>query len=155
LRLGVLVSWHGAELDGLLAAGADPHASVLLAERARRLTTPRSRKRVAQGLRRAWRSAQARPGFSAAVRPNANELLAARAVVAAIDHRLRSPDPVRAQGVARLQALLTNGGSALYLTDSEGRLASELRRAASALAPQSRESSRASVEAHRPPTRVR
>jgi len=97
VRVRLVAGWRGAELDRLLAAGADPHASVLLAERARKLTTPGSRKRVAEGLRRACRSAQATPGLSAAVRPNANELLAARAVLAAIDSRLRSPDAVRAQ----------------------------------------------------------
>jgi hypothetical protein len=130
-----LAMWRGLELDHVLASGAAPHSSPLLSVRAQMITGLRSRRRVADGLIRAHDSAlQTRPVFTAAVRARASELTAARAVLAALDRRLRSSEAVSPQGVALLRTLLTDGSSPLYRNTEPGTLASELRAAAVAMA---------------------
>jgi hypothetical protein len=62
-------------------------------------------------------------------------VLAAGAVLAAIDRRLRAPEPVTAKGMAQLLLLLTDGESELYRRSERGALASRLRAAAAALEP--------------------
>jgi hypothetical protein len=136
LRLWLIAGWRAGELDRELAAGANPAAGALLAIRAERLTSRRVRERVAAGLTRAVRDARAGTcGFSAAVRPHRHEVIAARTVLATLDRRLRGAEPVSAQGVALLEALLTDGTSALYLPIEPGALGSQLRAAAAALDP--------------------
>lgn len=138
IRFALIASWRGASLDRELAAGAPPHADALLAVRARRITRRRGRVRVADGLARAMRDARSTGGFSAAVRPDRREVLAARPVLGALDRRLRGPEPVTARGMALLLALLTDGGSPLYLRSEPGALGSQLRAAAAALEPPDR-----------------
>jgi hypothetical protein len=139
IRIAAVVGWRGARLDRQLAAGASPHASAVLALRAQRITGRRSRRRLADGLARALHDAQGTtPGFTAAVRPHRREVLAARSVLAALDRRLRAPEPVTAHGVAMLQALLTEGTSSLYQPSEPGALGSQLRAAAAALEPSDR-----------------
>ncbi len=139
VRHGLSAWWHAAELDRQLAIGADPSTSDALAIRAHRITRPRSRRRVAGGLSGALRGAKDRtPGFTAAVRPDARELLAAGPVVAALHGRLRTAEPVSARGVAILLGLLTDGTSPLYQPAEPGVLASHLRAAAAALEPDRR-----------------
>jgi hypothetical protein len=97
------------------------------------------RERVAAGLTRAVRDAEAgTPGFSAAVRPDRREVIAARTVLAALDHRLRGGEPVSPRGVALLESLLTDGASPLYRPAQPGALGSWLRAAAAALDPPAR-----------------
>lgn len=121
VRPAWIVWWRAARLDRELAAGASPRASALLALRAQRITGRRSRRRLADGLARAIRDAQATtPGFSAAVRPHRREVLAARTVLATLDRRLRAPEPVTARGVALLRVLLTEGTSPLYRPGEPG-----------------------------------
>jgi hypothetical protein len=135
-RLALIAGWRAAELDRQLADGVSPSASALLAIRDRRLTSRRYRARVAGGLARAVRDAEATTrGFSAAIRPDRREVFAARTVLATLDRRLRAPDPVSAQGIAMLESLLTDGGSPLYLPTEPGALGSRLRAAAAALEP--------------------
>ncbi len=135
LRLHLYAAWHSAALDHTLAEGVDPHTSAVLAFRARKLTGPRARKRVADGLARALRSAQdTSPGITAAVRPDARELLDARISLTAVERRLRGSEAVTAQGMAMLGLLLTDAMSPLYLPSGPGELASRLRAAAAALA---------------------
>jgi hypothetical protein len=130
LRLALIASCHAGELDQQLAAGANPRASALLAIRGQRLTGRRYRVRVAAGLARAVRDAEASPhGFSAAVRPDRRE------VIATLDRRLRASEPVSPQGVAMLGSLLTDGTSPLYRPAEPGTLGSHLRAAAAALEP--------------------
>ena len=137
IRLALVARWRAAELDRQLAAGASPMASALLAIRCQRLTSRRYRKRVAAGLTRAVRDAEEARAlrFSAAIRPHRSEVIAARAVLATLDRRLRAPEPVSAQGVARLESLLTDGTSPLYRPTEPGALGSRLRAAAAALEP--------------------
>jgi hypothetical protein len=132
----VIARWHGAELDRQLAAGESARASDVLAVRARQITTRRRRRQLAGGLAGVLRSAQnTRATWSAAPRPRAREVLEARAVIAALQRRLLAPEPVSAQGVAAVQALLTDGNGLLYRYGEPGALGSRLRAAAAALEP--------------------
>jgi hypothetical protein len=130
-----MLAWWGAPgLDRQLAAGASPQGSRVLALRARRITSRRTRGRIADGLARVMRDARAtRVGFSAAVAPDRRQLLAARTVLGALERRLRAPEPVAARGVALLHVLLSDGSSPLYRPGEPGALGSELRAAAAAL----------------------
>jgi hypothetical protein len=136
IRLALIARWRAPELDRQLAEGASPSTSALLAIRGRRLTGPRYRARVAAGLGRAVRDAEAGTrGFSAAVRPDRREVIAARTVLQTLDRRLRAAEPVSAQGIAMLESLLTDGASPLYRPIEPGALGSRLRAAAAALEP--------------------
>ena len=142
----LIVWWRASWLDRELAAGTSPRASAVLGLRAQRITRPRSRRRVADGLARAARDAQsATPGFSAAVRPHRGEVVAARIVLSQLERRLRDPQPVSARGVALLRTLLSDGTSPLYRPDERDALGSRLRAAAAALEPE-REGGRSSAE---------
>jgi hypothetical protein len=139
VRLALIASWRAAELDRQLAEGVSPTAGALLAIRGRRLTGRRHRARVAAGLGRAVRDAEATTrGFSAAIRADRREVIAARTVLATLDRRLRAPDPVSAQGIAMLESLLTDGAGPLYRPTEPGALGSRLRAAAAALEPLAR-----------------
>jgi hypothetical protein len=134
LLLHLSAAWHSNRLDRELAGGVDPQTSTVLALRARKLTGPRGRKLVADGLAGALRRAKEdSPRISAAMRPDARELLDARTVLAALDRRLRGSEAVTAQGVAMLGGLLTDAASPLYRLSGRGELASRLRAAAAAL----------------------
>jgi hypothetical protein len=148
VHLALVVWSRAASLDRELAAGVSPGASALLAIRAYMLTGRRGRVRVADGLARATRDAQTSgAGFSAAVRPDRRELLAARTVLDTLERRLRSPEPVSARGVALLRALLMDGASPLYRPEERGALGSLLRAAAAALDPEHSDD-RVSAEEH-------
>jgi hypothetical protein len=140
--LTLLARWHAGELDRRLVAGIRPSADALLAIHAERITGRRSRVRVADGLARAQREAQTvAPGFSAAIRPHRSEVVAARAVLDTLEHRLGCPRSVTARGVALLRLLLTDGASSLYRPRETGALGSDLRAAAAALEAQPRSTS--------------
>jgi hypothetical protein len=144
IRVAVIAWWQAGELDRQLAAGANPRASPVLALRAKKITAPRSRRRIAAGLAGTLRRVQdTRIGLTAAVRPQVREVVAARAVFAALDRRLCAPEPVTARGLAMLQALLTDCASPLYQPREPGVLGSRLRAAAAALEPSSRDDSAA------------
>jgi hypothetical protein len=134
--LHISAALRGVTLDRELAAGADPETNAVLAVRARRLTGPRGRKLVIDGLAGALsRATDGTAGFSAAVRPQARELRDASAVLTALEARLRGSEPVSARGVALLRVLLTDVASPLYQPSAPGELASRLRAAAAALEP--------------------
>jgi len=113
------VWWKQPGLDRDLADGADPRSEPQLAYRARRLTTRRSRDRIARGIERAVAEAE-RPwnGMRAAVPVQRRTVLGARPTLLALVRALRSPAPVAAQGVALALRLLTDGGGPLYGSDS-------------------------------------
>lgn len=136
LRLRLTAAWCGAALDRTLAQGVDPHTSAVLALRARKLTSPRGRRRIADGLAGALRSANTTGrSLTSAAQPDARELLDARGVLTAVERRLRGSEAVNARGVAMLGTLLTNGASPLYRPSGPGELASRLRAAAAATFP--------------------
>jgi hypothetical protein len=127
---------HRGELDRQLGAGVNPQTSAALALRAARITGRRSRTRLANGLAGALSSAQhATPGLTAAVRPQAPELIAASNVLASLDRRLRDPEPLNPQGVALLRELLTDAASTLYQPSQPGALVNRLRTVAATLEP--------------------
>lgn len=136
-----LAAWLCAlELDRQLAVGIDPRSSQLLAIRARQITGRRNRRRVAGGLTGVLdRARNGHPGFTAAVRSDAREVLSARTVLTALANRLRSGEPVAPHGMAMLLTLLTDGTSPLYLAGEPGTLGSQLRAAAAALEPSDRD----------------
>ena len=136
--MALTVWWRSWELDRRLAEGADPRSDALLQARARRITGRRSRKRVAEGLAGALAKSRVQPTFTAAVRPNGREVLAARTVLATLDRRLRSSEPVAARGVAILLVLLCDCTSPLFAPGEPGGLGSRLRAAAAALEPTER-----------------
>jgi hypothetical protein len=128
--------WQAAEIDRQLAAGVSSRTSPLHELRALKLTTPRARRRLAAGLAGALRRARdTHASVSSAVRPHAAEVIAARAVFAALDRRLREEQPVTPRGMAMLQELLTDGAGPLYQPSEPGALGSRLRAAAAALDP--------------------
>jgi hypothetical protein len=132
----VVARWHGAALDHRLAAGESPAASGELAVRARQITNPRSRRQLAAGLSGVLRSARAgAPVWTAKARPHYPGVVEARPVIAALERRLRAPEPVAAQGVAMVRALLTDGNGVLYRPGEAGALGSRLRAAAAAMDP--------------------
>lgn len=136
VRLALIAGWRAGELDLQLAAGVSADASELLAIRSERLTGKRYRARMAAGLARVVRDADATTrGFSAAVRPDRREVIAARTVITTLDRRLRAAEPISPQGVALLESLLTDGTSPLYRPTEPGALGSRLRAAAAALEP--------------------
>jgi len=125
-----------AELDRRLAAGESPWTSEALGARARQITAPRSRRQLAAGLAGVMRSARAgAPAWTAAARSRNPDVVDARAVIAALDQRLRAPDPVAAQGVAMVRMLLIDGNGLLYQPGRSGEVGSQLRAAAAALEP--------------------
>ena len=126
-----LIAWCRAEeLDHRLAAGMNPAASPALAIRARRVTSPRIRRRLAAGLAQALTSAETFTGADTAA---CREVLGARTVLMTLQRRLLSTEPISPEGAAMLLDLLTDGASPLYLYLRPGELGSRLRTAAAAL----------------------
>jgi hypothetical protein len=114
-------------LDRALAAGADPHASRALAQRALQLTSDSKRRRLANaiGRLRADAAGPAPIGWSSAIPVNRDALIAADPILRAIEADLRD-GVVYCQGVVALERLLTDGGSCLYVPDRARLLKSEL-----------------------------
>jgi hypothetical protein len=134
-----VVRREAARLDRELTSGISPQTSDALAFRALRITGRWNRATIASGLVRALFSAEdAAPGFTAAELAHHHEVLAARTVIAAIDRRLRAPEPVAPRGMAMLHVLLAKGASPLYQSGEPGALGTQLRAAAAALQPDNR-----------------
>lgn len=118
---------RSGSLDRALIAGADPASSPQLAARAARLTSPRPRALIADGLerlllvaegpKRRWWAA----GRRGAVIANARELRELAAL-------LRGGSPMYARGMAMLGELLSDGAGPAYLGEADG-LTQELHRA--------------------------
>ncbi|HUO72810.1 MAG TPA: hypothetical protein VMU39_18730 [Solirubrobacteraceae bacterium] len=137
IHLALIAWWQAPRLDADLAAGVNPSATAVLGVRAQLITRRRSRRRVADGLAGALARARGgTPGLTAAIAPHTREVLSARAVLSALDRRLRAPEPVSARGMAMLRTLLTDGTSPLYQPAGPGALGSRLRAAAAALEPE-------------------
>ena len=110
--------WRRSALDRDLADGGDPRADSLLAYRARRLTTTRTRERIARGIESAVAEAE-RPwnGMRAAVPVERKTVLGARPTLLALARALRTSAPVEAQGVALALRLLTDGAGPFFGSD--------------------------------------
>ena len=134
LRLGLTVWWRGAELDRRLAAGEDPWGERCTGP----ARAPDHRPRASRAPSpTAWPACCAvprrRPGSARRWHRIAPEVLGQAAVIAAIERRLRAPEPVAAHGVAMLRLLLIDGNGPLYRPSEPGALGSRLRAAAAAL----------------------
>ena len=112
---------HRQSLDLELARGIAPWRSPAHAARALQLTTPRRREICAQALERVLADTEHRPrgiGSRVAVPPDPAVILNAP-LVWQIVATLRDPAPVSAEGMARLQMLLCDGGGPLYRADGD------------------------------------
>ena len=118
---------RGRSLDRALSNGEDPASSPLLTRRAAWLTSAKNRHALARSIRRLLDPPSGRrPGPSATVPPHRGELAGARMPLARAAALLEVDEPVYARGVAQLQLLLSEGGSALYAPHRTGELRSEV-----------------------------
>jgi hypothetical protein len=125
---------RAAELDRLLAGGADPAETPELKLRADRLTGRARRRRLANSLEEAVRIAESREVRVTSMPPLARrEIRAARASLIELALALRSERQVSPAGVALAQRLLTDGSGPLYVTAGYDALWLAARRATVAL----------------------
>lgn len=117
---------RGRSLDRALSEGADPASSAALARRAVWLTKTRNRRALARSIRRLLEPSNGRRGASAAVPPHRGELAGVRLSLASVAALLETDEPVYSRGLARVQLLLTEGGSPLYFPLRTGDLCREV-----------------------------
>jgi hypothetical protein len=129
-----MVHLRWRRLDRALADGADPSSTAALARRARHLTRRGTRRRLAKDLRGVIAAATRGPTMpSSRIPPSRPEAPAARGQLEAIASEAASERPVYAQGLARLELLLTDGAGPLYSPDYPAALSDELDRIMEAL----------------------
>src|SRR5215210_1809455 len=119
-RLRVRLS-HWA-LDAMLAAGFDSAGDPALALRAEQLGSPRHRRLLASWLERLARDAGAAgPGALASAAPIAREqVVEARESLLTAAQLLRGSEQVSPRGIAMIEQLLRDAGSALYADTARG-----------------------------------
>lgn len=123
-------------LDRRLLAGDDPNLEADLLARARRVCSQRRRDQLADGLERVLTEAEATPLSLTASAPVARDAVRIeRPLILEIARRLRSQDPVDAQGVLLVRKLLTDPASPLSARAPAGWLRCGLRQAKAALEP--------------------
>src|SRR5262245_50365371 len=117
-----------ANLDSLIAGGADTSSRPELQLRAAQLARPRPRRRYANSLRNVIAAAEAPPRglYGAEVAVNRREVLAARSVMLDLAEALEGSDPVDPRGVAITAATLRDGNSPLYTHTADGELARQV-----------------------------
>lgn len=121
-------------LDGLLAGGASPEATVRLALRAQQLTSMRERRGLALGIAHILASATQPPGSHwLPIQVCRDRVQAAADDFRALAGLLLKPAPVPAQGVAQTSLLLHDGGSPLYRRSSPEDLRARIRQAVQVL----------------------
>jgi hypothetical protein len=143
LRVRLHATLHRGELTRALAEGADPTTSDELALRAEQLTSARSRRSLARALRRTLDEAHRPPlARSRVVIIRRGAVLGAEAAIRSMIDRLGSAEPLRAQGMAMAERILTNAdGSPLYNPAGPGALEREISVAAEAMSPADRSQS--------------
>lgn len=121
-------------LDRRLAAGEPAWASAELRWRAAQLTTPRTRRGLAEEIDRLLEGAAQPPRPRGAAAPlDRSAVLACDELLRELAHELRHAGSVQVRGVALVRQLLRDGGSPLYAADTEDALGTSLRRARAAL----------------------
>ena len=117
-----------SRLDRALLAGTEPTTDALLQRRALQLTTPRTRTRLADALEAHLAEARrATPrGRGPAIPVCRVEVLRAAPELRRLVVCLRGGGEVRAQGIAGLRRLLTDGRGPLYQHGSPGTFARAL-----------------------------
>ena len=137
LRVRIRTALHRAELTRALAEGADLRTRDELALRAAQLTSDRSRRTLARTLRRTITEAH-QPAMtrSRVVIISRTVVLDAQDAITATIERLGGSNPVRAEGTAIAERLLTNADrSPLYNSSEPGTLRREIGVATEALDP--------------------
>jgi hypothetical protein len=124
LMAQIRVTVRRSELTRALAEGVDPSAHPDLALRARQLTSTRTRNTLARTLRRICGEAHTRPMTrSQIVIIEREAVIDAEELIASLIRRLLDPRPVRAEGVAIAERMITNAGrSPLYNAGDPGAL---------------------------------
>jgi hypothetical protein len=123
-----------SKLDAALAHGADPSRSPLLAHRAAALTSERARLKLACWIEEIFATASRPPQPRALqVEPDRTEVWEAASPLAEARNVLASSRPIYAQGVAIVETLLSDGGSAVYRPLWRGELRDRLETAVGAL----------------------
>ena len=121
-----------ARLDRETASGAVATPGSLLDVHMARLTSVREREGVARAFRHLLDVSNTRSRALLRVPMLSSRIIECRGVVDDITMRLHSPRPVRAEGVARLRMLLSDGTGPMYC-DGDASLDGELRGALAAL----------------------
>jgi hypothetical protein len=101
------------ELDRVLAEGADPTGSPLLAARAAQLVRPRTRARLAESLERLALTAGGQAGLFR-IAPRGQAVRANRQALLDLAVRLRRGGPLYARGIAILELVLIDGTGPAY-----------------------------------------
>lgn len=123
LGLRTRVAARRGRLTRELADGADPASSPELALRAAQLTSPGRCRQLVRALQRTIREAHDPPRLSHVVIINRRAVLIAEDAIHALIAHLCSARPVRAQGMAIAERMITNGEeSPLYSSDDPGAL---------------------------------
>lgn len=132
-RLARILSWlQATSLDRELAEGGDPAACPILAARAAKLASARTRQALARELEHAVLGPAARAGGMRI--PRARTAIAAnRARLFELVARLRSQELLYARGLAMLRLLLIDGRGPLYMDRHGEVLALALEEAAARL----------------------
>ena len=143
LQARLRATLHRSELTRALAEGADPAAGVELALRAGRLTSARSRRTLARALGRTIDDAHRPPlARSRAVIIRRGAVLQAEGAIRTMIARLSSEQPVRAQGMALAERIVTNAdGSPLYNPAEPGALQRQITVATATMEPADRSQS--------------
>jgi hypothetical protein len=104
------------QIDRELAEGTEPWRTPVYAARSLQLTSARNRRALAKSLDRLVRDTDTpRAGFAnAAITPCREQVLRAVELIRPMAERLRSREPLNAQGVARLSLLLSDGEGPCY-----------------------------------------
>jgi hypothetical protein len=116
---------HARALDRELACGVATWRSSRHATRSLQLTSRRRRDGLAATLEDTLRTARrARIGslFTAVISPCRGSVLGCSGQLSDLVVSLRGPEPVHAEGIARLQELLCNGAGPLYTPNRLGDL---------------------------------
>ena len=121
-----------AKLDRKVVSGAVPTPGGTLEAHVARLTSVRERESVARAFRHLLNVGETRSRALLRVPMLSRQINGCRAVVDDITMRLHSPRPVRAEGMARLRMLLSDGTGPMYC-DGGANLDAELRTALAAL----------------------
>lgn len=124
LRDRILARLRTMSLDEQLAAGTSPEANVLLALHAARLYQPNQRRRLAGSLRAIALAAQQSRRTRAPIDREGVRLVLGE--LEAVATRLDTNEPIDVSGIARVRALLANGGGPLYRRSQAGLLQREL-----------------------------
>jgi hypothetical protein len=101
--------------------------------RSGRLTSLRTRRRLAAGLQRTLNAAESRPMLTSAIPVQREAVLRARDEIEQLIAGLLGPDEVTPRGVALVHELLTDGCSPLFAPNVNGELHQALRHAHAAL----------------------